>query len=480
MSCVPLFFAAARRHTMANSDAASVGEERRKRVAYGRDRVSGVRGAQFEGSTADNKDRFFDGWLITRGNKLRTIVGQVVARLDEAEGRKAVRKRQRRQVDLRTRQELVDTIVANLAYAVVDKSRLKTIAVSLSKAKKVTRYDRPIFRQLPAVLQAMDHAGVLRLKKSTQLGRLSTIRPTTRFEREVGAAGVTFDDFGHAPGEEVIILGRRVDGFRFDGTFAKQRRRIDYQDTAETRRYRAEMRRINEALAEADITLVPEPAKPLIDTSRRQLTRRFTLPSWQEDDQARFDLNGRLFGGWWEPLPKGERHRIRINGEPIVDLDYASMFARLAYARIGTEPPSGDLYALPGLEDPQCRDAVKGVMSSLFFVRGPKGRLPSEFSKQLPRGWTLAKVRAAILSHHPRLEPLLEAGIGLELMFTESQIMVTVLLRLIDQSVTALPMHDGLMVGVSKKDPVRKVMGEVGAKIAGLELPVTEKSLVHS
>jgi hypothetical protein len=47
-------------------------------------------------------------------------------------------------------------------------------------------------------------------------------------------------------------------------------------------------------------------------------------------------------------LKKERRANIRINGEPIADLDFKNMFARLAYASVGQEPPEGDLYDVSG------------------------------------------------------------------------------------------------------------------------------------
>jgi len=153
------------------------------------------------------------------------------------------------------------------------------------------------------------------------------------------------------------------------------------------------------------------------------------------------------------------------------------MFPRLAYLRVGMEPPAGDLYAVPGLENPKYRDGVKGIMNTLLFAAGPKARMPSEFRKQLPKGWTAAKVRGAILLKHPGLEPLLETGVGYELFFTESQIMVAILVRLIDEKIVALPMHDGLIAPISKKDRVRTVMEETAEEVVGFRLPTSEKRL---
>lgn len=134
---------------------------------------------------------------------------------------------------------------------------------------------------------------------------------------------------------------------------------------------------------------------------------------------------------------------------------------------------------MPGLEDPKYRDGVKGAMNTLFFADRPKARLPSEFRKQLPQGWTLARVRTAILSRHPDLEPAFERGLGLELMFIESTIMVKVLIRLIGEGVVALPMHDGLMAPASKRDEVRAAMEDVAEEVVGYRLPTSEKALKH-
>ena len=406
----------------------------------------------------------------------------------KAHNTRIVRQRKRRGEGLKIHQLLVESIVANLAYATIDEgswtnngeARLaKTIAVSLSRANKTTRYDRRIYRQLPNLLRVMRKLGLLKLRLSKKLGRRSTIEPTASFAREVKAAGITFDDFERDKHEELIVLSRTEKGFGLDGNYGKKHRRIDYEDTAETRRYRTELESINAFLAETNLEFATKGAAPTltVDINRRRLVRYFTLPPWQEDDRPRFDLGGRLFGGWWENLPREERHRIRIDGETVVDIDFASMFPRLAFLKLGIEPPMGDLYAVPGLEDPKFRDGVKGAMNTLLFANGPKARLPTEFSKQLPRRWTLAKVKAAILSRHPDLEPALEIGLGLELMFTESRILVAVLKRLVAEGTICLCLHDSLIAPTSKVDQVRKAMEETAAKVAGFRLPTAVKRL---
>ena len=111
-----------------------------------------------------------------------------------------------------------------------------------------------------------------------------------------------------------------------------EREWIDYTDTAETNAMRDDMRRINAWLERASITFVDDGAEP-VDVHDRTLRRLFVILEGDPLGQ-RFDLSGRLFGGFWQGLQRQRRAGIRIDGEPVATLDYSSMFARLRFARI--------------------------------------------------------------------------------------------------------------------------------------------------
>src|SRR3984885_8215418 len=132
------------------------------------------------------------------------------------------------------------------------------------------------------------------------------------------------------------------------------------------------MRRINAWLEQASITFEGNGGVP-VDVHDRVLRRLFVI---HEGDPAgqRFDLSGRLFGGFWQGLQRLRRIGIRIDGEPVATLDYSSMFARLAYASKGVQPPTGDLYAIPGLEGH--RDAVKLGVNALLFDQQARRQCP--------------------------------------------------------------------------------------------------------
>jgi hypothetical protein len=184
----------------------------------------------------------------------------------------------------------------------------------------------------------------------------------------------------------------------------------------------------------------------------------------------RFDLSGRLFGGFWQGLQRDRRSGIRIDGEPVATLDYSSMFARLAYASKGVQPPMGDLYAMPGLEGH--RGAVKLGVNALLFDQHERRQWPKteEPDQRLPSGWTLPRFRTALVERHPILGDCIGMGLSFQLMHTESEIMVRVLTVLASMGVTSLPLHDGIMVRRSHVTKGKEAMEAVSRDYV---LPVT-------
>ena len=184
------------------------------------------------------------------------------------------------------------------------------------------------------------------------------------FADRVRTSGITFADFGSDPDQEVIRLTRITRTYSVDRrTRSKDKELADYVDGAVTERYRAAVRALNAFLHQADITFIDDGLEPPVDHYRRTLTRRFTVFDTQEDW---FDRVGRVFGGFWMALKKERRSRIRINGEPVADVDFSSMFTRLAYAHLWQAAPEGDLYAIPGLDGVPRRSQAS---DELFLVR---------------------------------------------------------------------------------------------------------------
>lgn len=384
------------------------------------------------------------------------------------------RQRNLRPADRQNRDDIVRAILANLTWAAVSGFEPPTIGVSLRAAKqKTSRYDRPGFRKLPDILELLASYGTLHLERSNTKRVASSISPNAILVGDMRRFRNVARTFHQVAGAETIYLSR------VDRDFAgavESRELVEYSDTPETTRYRTEVERINASLSPGDFHLEDPSGQPL-PTGLPYLRRHFSLPPDAPEGTERFDLGGRLFG-WWQNLPKAQRRGIRIKGEAVADLDFANMALRLAYLEAGHPPPEGDLYAaIPGLSEPRWRAGVKKAALAMLFRNSPLTRVPRGTRGELPPDLSGPQLRGAILAGHPALAGVFETGIGLRLMFIESQILVAALLTLADKRIPAIPMHDGLMVAQSKAHQATTIMGDAAERITGHRLPILLKSL---
>jgi hypothetical protein len=400
------------------------------------------------------------------------LVATVREALDKHEKTAGERQRTRRADDQRRYGIAVETVVANLAHAALLKPSDPRLAILTgNKTRGFNRYENDAFGKPPRrLLGGLEMLGLVDWRYSLRRGVASSVAPTERLVAMVREAGVTLEDFGRLANEEVISLSRkRKIGDWWESRI--ERDWIDYTDTTETNAMRDAMRRINAGLEQATIAFQEDGGGP-VDVHDRVLGRLFVI---HEDDPLgqRFDLSGRLFGGFWQGLQRSRRAGIRIDGEPAATLDYSSMFARLAYASKGVQSPPGDLYAIPGLEG--YRDAVKLGVNALLFDQHTRRQWPKtdEPEQRLPLGWTLGRFRGALIERHPIIADCIGKGLGFNLMHTESEIMVRVLTALLSEGVTALPLHDGMLVRRSHASKARVVMEEISREMTSYFLPVT-------
>lgn len=345
--------------------------------------------------------------------------------------------------------------------------------VSLRAPKrKLNRYDRKGFALLPRILEAIGSQGsLIELRKSNQRGIASSFSPTPLFVKELKRFRWKPEHFSWETGAETIRLSVTHRNF---ATRSKTIELVDYAESAETSLLRKQIASINTSLRNSNIKFLDDDGPPVL-TTHRDLVRHFkTL----DPNDQRFDLNGRLFGGWWQELPSSRRSAIRIDGENIADLDFASAFLRLAYCEVGAKAPEGDLYSrIRGVNAERYRDGLKQIISAMLFRETPLLRIPSELKDHLPRDMTGTDIRSAVLAAYPELSDIFESGAGLRLMFRESQILVRTLLMLVEMDICGLGMHDGIMVPLSKRKLAEAAMAEASMEITGVRLPITLKSL---
>ncbi|WP_342714498.1 hypothetical protein AAFG22_22305 [Bradyrhizobium sp. B024] len=234
---------------------------------------------------------------------------------------------------------------------------------------------------------------------------------------------------------------------------------IAYRETAQSKKLTNQVRRINDFLREADIDVSCQDDTGLslgrdgqiIAPYRRSLRRIFNNGTWQH--------GGRLAGGFWLSMQRAERQRIRIDGQCVAEVDYRQLFPRLAYVRAGAPQPEGDLYDVFG--DGTGRDGCKKIMNALLFAKGPLKNWPEDTRQYFPSGTKLRTAVEVLTAKHVPIAHLFGKGLGFQLMRIESDMLIEVLMELAIAGVTALPLHDAVLVAESHADIAQKTMRAV-------------------
>lgn len=177
---------------------------------------------------------------------------------------------------------------------------------------------------------------------------------------------------------------------------------------------------------------------------------------------------GRLYarGSSYQQMPKEERCKIRLNGEPVVEIDIKACQLSLLYGQMGETLPYEDLYEIPSVS----RDTAKmWIVASLGWgkpiSRWPRDSAHRVHDPQRPRAKT---VGSAVLEKHPVLTRWFKTGkTSLDLQFVESEVIIETMLRLIRYEVPSLSMHDGLIVPRSARDTAKETLLTSFAEIGG-------------
>jgi hypothetical protein len=118
--------------------------------------------------------------------------------------------------------------------------------------------------------------------------------------------------------------------------------------------------------------------------------------------------------------------------------------------------PDGDLYDING--DGSCRDGWKQLINALLFAERPLRGWPRGTREKLPEGVSLRAAVTAIKAKHSAIAHLFEHGLGFKLMRIESDMLIAAVTALFKQGITALPLHDSVLVAGSHGEVAKKVM----------------------
>jgi hypothetical protein len=398
---------------------------------------------------------------------LQASIAAFTRHLELEEHRLEIRKRSRRETDQRNFRLAVEAIACNLLVtAMVGPNATLSVARSHGAMWAKGRYRNPVFGQ--HFVDILDLLAMLNLISTVTKGyRFSaTASQPTTISANRGLSGylplgmTDWNAFQREEEPEVIVRKSEKDS---NGSA----RPLEYEDTRDTKRWRREMRAINAWLTAAPITIVTEgdhrairldkDGQP-IESYRRTLRRVFNNEDW--------NAGGRLYDGFWMTMERTERFRtIKIAREEIANVDYSSLFPRLAYARAQAEQPDGDVYDVTG--DGTCRDGWKVLISAMLFARKPLGGWPTDAREEFPSGMKLRDAVEAIKRKHAPIAKLFEQGFGYQLMRHESDLLISVVTALFKNGITALPLHDSVLVARSHAGTAKTFMEQEFAHRTG-------------
>lgn len=244
-----------------------------------------------------------------------------------------------------------------------------------------------------------------------------------------------------------------------------------------------------------------------VDFHRRQLHRVFS--------EGNIRRGGRFYGAWWQSIPKAYRKYIHIAkpGERpqwTVEYDYGALHPSLLYARLGRVAPENcytvvdpnryvmdRAYAKQGmltLLNASSRQSAELALQRWilkrfdtdWYAQNPDVKRPyMPIAKMIPQGNPgIRELLDELTSYHHPIRQYFCAGVANELMYTDSCIAERVMLRLLAEGITVLPIHDSFLVRGEYGRELLDAMQECFIEVAGvpprrIDAAATELSLAQ-
>ena len=162
-----------------------------------------------------------------------------------------------------------------------------------------------------------------------------------------------------------------------------------------------------------------------------------------------------MYGAWWQTVPKDYRRFVTINGRPTIEVDFSEIHPTMLYCLAGQAAPP-NIYDLgirkpdeppydPNVEPHMSRrKIIKTFVCALINDERGVYRLSDVDAMEL--GMSHEQLKKAVEEKHPVIAQSFRTDVGLYLQFLDSQIAAGVMVRLMDQRIVALPVHDSFLV----------------------------------
>jgi hypothetical protein len=237
-----------------------------------------------------------------------------------------------------------------------------------------------------------------------------------------------------------------------------RRRLVNYADTALTHCMRKEVEAINSEMAEINVGLNADfqqigphwiiSGTYLLPTAPR-IRRVFNRNS--------FSKGGRLYG-WWQGIPSADRAHLLLDGEPVLEPDYAQIHAQIIYAMRGL-PLIGDAYDT-GEFPRQFGKRAFNIALNAKNKFGAKAAISKELGIDRP---TASRLFAAIEAKHSHVANVFCSDAGVSLMKIDAEITLFAVKQCQTRGIAVLPVHDSLIVPAPYAQQAAEIMREAFA-----------------
>lgn len=297
-----------------------------------------------------------------------------------------------------------------------------------------------------------------------ELGQPTTIAPDGLLLQRFSEAKPHWKQVGFISDPVVVRIKNKATGTR---------RVIDSPDTPEVHLMRQQMHRINDFLCDQAIHLnLPNARLKALAVKMASTRYSYEIGAGRRRTRARIlnflqvglrrifskgrtDRGGRLYGGWWQTIPKDYRRYVSINGRSTVEVDFSEMHPSMLYILDCQRPPPniydlGIIYPGEAPYDPNVqphkarRKTIKRFLNALINDEREQHQLSKTGSRQLKLSHEQLKER--VLTKHPVIAKAVGTDTGSYLQYLDSKIACGVMLRLMDQGIVALPVHDSFLV----------------------------------
>ena len=253
-------------------------------------------------------------------------------------------------------------------------------------------------------------------------------------------------------------------------------RLIDYRDTNKTISMRRHLQEINEALSLAELQLnapTVEQDGILLRIGNAHLLYPAMRSLYRIFNRGSFSRGGRLYGAWWQQIPKEIRSNLLIDSEPTIEYDYPQLHPKMLYAEIGAHF-EGDAYAVDGWP----RKLVKCVFNILVNAESHDSALRAA---ALEIGGEGAYARAASLIEaiklrHPKIIESFHSDSGVRLQRRDADLAEAIMHQLLGLGIVVLPIHDSFITAARHEGALVEAMNIAWARCFGGENPIIRVS----